>query len=98
MEAERVKAVMLTGFCRYMMLRERREDHDAKEQTTVSGGVPPSPPPARALDAGLYLRRVRRGDFLTIKNVLSPDRWSGIMPRVCSNSVVQICGATRFRI
>jgi len=42
----------------------------------------------------LCLRRVRRADFLTIKNSFSPDHWSSIMPGVSTYCAVQICGAT----
>ena len=48
------------------------------------------------IDAGLWVRRVRRSDaFLFIRNSLLPNRFrSGIVSGVSTYSVVQICGAT----
>src|SRR5208283_815564 len=52
----------------------------------------------RALNARLWVRRVRRADFLTIKNSFSPDRFrSSIMPGVSTYRAVQICGATSIQ-
>ena len=50
----------------------------------------------RALNVGLWVRRVRRPDafFLTIKNSFSPDFQPGIMPRVSTYRAVQFCRAT----
>jgi|GEM_PF-1928151 len=48
-----------------------------------------------ALKVGVCVRRVRRADFLTIKNSFSPDQSRpGFMPGVSTYSAVQICGAT----
>ena len=50
-----------------------------------------------ALNAGLWVRRVRRPDafFFTIKNSFSLDRLrSGFIPGVPTYSAVQICGTT----
>src|SRR3990172_3829081 len=51
----------------------------------------------RALNVGLWVRRVRRPDafFFTIRNSFLPDRFqSGFIPRVSTYSAVQFCGAT----
>src|SRR3954451_22402917 len=53
----------------------------------------------RALNAGLWVRRVRRPDafFFTIRNSFLPDRpRSSFIPGVSTYSAVQICGATSF--
>ena len=49
----------------------------------------------RALNAELWVRRVRRADFLTIKNACSPGlSRPDLTPGVSTYRAVQICGAT----
>ena len=52
----------------------------------------------RALSAGPWLRRVRRADFLTLKNAFSPGLpRPGLTPAVSTYRAVQICGTTADR-
>ena len=47
----------------------------------------------------MWVRRVRRADFLTIENSFLPDRLrSGLMPGVSTYSAGQICGVTSLTV
>ena len=49
----------------------------------------------RTLKVAVWVRRVRRADFLTIRNSFSPELpRPSFMPRVSTYNPVQICGAT----
>ena len=50
---------------------------------------------ARPLNASVWVRRVRRADFLTIDNSCLPSQLRpGSSPKVSTYNAVQICGTT----